>query len=139
MMTFSRFPTTVPRSTILALLVAVLFLGCGQSDPTKTRITGNVTWQGTPIPDGDILFTPTSGGVPSAGKIVNGGYDLLVSYGEMRVEIIALKESGPVDPSMGMAPRMNYIPTCFNDDSKLVVEITADSREFPFELIDEES
>ena len=138
-MTFSRIRTTVVRNTILGFLVAGLFFGCGQNDPTKTRITGNVTWLGTPIPDGDILFTPTSGGIPSAGKIVNGSFDMLVSFGEMRVEIIALKESGPVDPSMGMATKKNYIPTCYNDDSKLVVDITVDSKEFPFELIDEEA
>jgi hypothetical protein len=64
----------------LAVLVAILAVGCSGSGPRKVELSGKVTFKGQPVPAGFISFTPDFG-QGNAGKevrvvqIKDGGYD----------------------------------------------------------------
>jgi hypothetical protein len=121
---------------VALLLLAIAPLGCGGSGPETYPVSGTVTFDGQPVPDGDILFVPADGkGLPDPGKIENGEFSFDAKPGPKRVEIEASRQTGPVDTSMGMAPRQPYIPACYNTETTLTAEVTPDGpNEFDFPL-----
>ena len=126
---------TMQSKTALTLATLLAVAGCGDSGPRRYPVTGEVTWEGQPLPDGDILFTPPGGGVPDAGKIVAGEFKLRATEGPKTVAIFATRESGQVDPEMGAAPRESYIPARYNDQSNLTAEVDpGGENHFRFEL-----
>lgn len=67
-------------------LLALAPLGCsGWGGPDEHRVTGTVTFDGQPIPDGWVCFTPDSakGNVGSQGRarIQNGAFDTAAAGG----------------------------------------------------------
>lgn len=56
-----RFPSRswLRRAVIAAGLVGATVSGCGRSDGRVT-VTGQVRWQGRPVPAGRILFSPAT-------------------------------------------------------------------------------
>jgi hypothetical protein len=117
----------------------LLLSGCGSDGPERYRVTGKVTWEGAPLPAGDIILTPTDAGIPDAGKIKDGVYELLATEGAKQVAIIAVREVGPVDPAMGMARRENYIPVRYNDATTLTLTVSRDgANSFDFALTEKE-
>jgi hypothetical protein len=73
-------------------MTLVMVAGCGSSTsgPPRFRVTGQVTYAGSPVPVGEILFVPVSG--PGAMvEILDGvfatGYDGGVPSGEYKVTI----------------------------------------------------
>jgi hypothetical protein len=113
-----------------------LFTGCGSGEPNTYRVTGDVTWQGSPIADGDIIFTPQDGAAaPQAGKIVAGHYDVRATQGPNRIEIYATRESSQSDPVMNAKPREQFIPGKYNSQSTLSASVqAADNNRFDFNL-----
>ena len=123
----------------LALLLAILLAaGCGSDEVQRYPVSGTVTFDGQPVPDGHIIFASPGGETtPDAGPIVDGQYAFDVQSGAKRVEIQASREvpGAPVDPAMGMAPRQEYIPPRYNTQSTLRAEVKPDGEnEFNFEL-----
>ena len=60
----------------LALVAAVLLCGC-RGEEAGIRVFGEVTFQGKPLDQGSIEFSPAEGqGTISGGSITNGRYDL---------------------------------------------------------------
>ena len=74
-MLFSKY-----SATILAIAL-LLSSGCGSGDkgPVRHRISGTVTFDGQPVPQGNILFSPDASkgntGPAAYAKIVDGKYD----------------------------------------------------------------
>jgi hypothetical protein len=125
---------------ILPLAFCVLFAlactGCGDPGPKRYPVTGEVTWQGQPVAEGSVVFTPVDKGVTDAGKIVAGKFEARVTAGKKKVEITATRKTGPVDPSMGMARRESYIPAKYNRQTTLEKEVTsAGENHFKFDLV----
>jgi predicted small lipoprotein YifL len=120
---------------VAALVMAVL-AGCGPSGPTTYPVSGTVAFDGKPVPEGDILFAPAEGSaVPDSGNIQDGAFSFRAKPGRKRVEIEANRESGPVDPTMGMAPRQSYIPDRYNTQTTLTAEVKPDGENrFSFDL-----
>ena len=134
------------RLTFAILLVALT--GCS-SGPKPMRVWGNVTFEGKPLPEGTITFTPIAPhtGPSTGGSITEGRYEVPekvgpLSGGQYRVEITATRSSGrQVVNTIGFGggmitvPEM-YIPTVYNAASKLQVTISqkADENQFDFEL-----
>lgn len=64
-----------------AILVGVCLLpGCfGESGPQRFRVSGEITFDGKPVPHGEILFTPDSGqgnsGPQGIAMIQDGKFD----------------------------------------------------------------
>lgn len=117
----------------MGLLVAA---GCGQKGPQTYPVSGAVTFDGQPIPEGRISFTPEDGkAAPDTGPIQNGKFQFRAKAGRHRVEIVADRSTGKIDPVMGMAPRECYIPACYNSQSTLRAEVTSQGpNQFTFEL-----
>ncbi|MDB5338027.1 MAG: hypothetical protein JWN70_3646 [Planctomycetaceae bacterium] len=96
----------------LTCLSSILLSGCGLSDsgPTRYDATGAVTFQGKPVPYGEIIFEPDSSkgneGPAARAVIENGTYktekDKGVVAGAVRVRISGYDGNPP--PGGGTQP-----------------------------------
>jgi hypothetical protein len=124
------------RSQILAgLLLVAVTAGCGPSGPTKYPVQGEVRFNGKSIASGTMTLIPES---PQArttvSQIVEGKYEMEVTAGDWTVNIQAVRETGPVNPALGEAPREQYIPARYNGDSQLQITVPAEQSEFNYDL-----
>lgn len=120
----------------LTLVSLPLAFGCGMSAEKKTcAVKGKITWNGAPLPDGDILFRPENPAqVPEAGIIVNGAFEMQAKPGPNLVEIRACRPS-KFDPVMGTTAPEPYIPPKYNTRTTLKVEVIAgENAPFTFDL-----
>jgi hypothetical protein len=110
----------MPRSTIAALAILLVTLGCS-SGPKMYRVTGEATFDGEPVDNGEILLLAVDKRVsPDAGRIEKGKFDFLAKPGIKRVEIRATKQIG----TSAMGPIMKeYVPIQFNGESTLQEEV----------------
>lgn len=69
----------------LALAFLVVSAGCSDPGPERLRISGEITYDGEPVPYGDIVFTPDgaqqNSGPQGFANIVDGKYDSSASKG----------------------------------------------------------
>lgn len=130
------------RACLLQLVsVPAVFLGCGGgSGADSVTVTGNVTLDGQPLSEGDIIFRADGGkGRGYAGKIKDGSYEVKCAPGNHRVEIRAMRsESGKKAKTLasgeeGMALEQ-YIPAKYNDKSTLTADVSDSKTEFDFPL-----
>jgi len=62
---------------LVAVAAVVAVAGCGGASGPVATVSGNVTYNGQPVREGTITFTPKSGkGVVSGGSIVDGKYSV---------------------------------------------------------------
>ena len=118
------------------LLALTCLLGCGPSGPKTYPVAGTVTFDGTPVAQGDILFLPEDTSLaPEGGKIVDGSYRMQSKAGRCRVQISAL-DIGPDTEWMSGSPiAANFIPSWYNEQTVLVVEVVAGGKNaFDFAL-----
>ncbi len=122
----------VPAGVCVVLMVCSI--GCGPSGPERTPVSGNVSFNGAPVQDGQIRFLPskeTGGGPMSGAYIVAGKYNADrkggVPVGVCRVEILAWRATANGSAGSGSvvaAPRgPQYIPPKFNANSELQITI----------------
>jgi hypothetical protein len=131
----------VSRILLFCLLTTALLTGCRRSDDLEvSKVTGTVTYQGKPIPDGEVRFVPTgqTKGPASAGTIRDGKYEVVarggVPVGTHRVEVRAFRVK--VDPRAaqdlpGMAaggPKEQYLPAKFNDASNRTITVESGQK-----------
>ncbi|MGL4555105.1 MAG: hypothetical protein ACRC33_28400 [Gemmataceae bacterium] len=139
--------TTQRFRLALLLPLAALIAGCGSN---LGQVTGTVTYEGTPLADGTIIFE-TTGARPATGKIVAGKItDVMTSRpgdgvppGSHKVAIHAIEAAGsavaanPGDKT-GIASMQtkSLIPAKYGDPatSGLTAEIKPGSNELKFEL-----
>ncbi len=113
--------------------------GCGGSG--SSAVTGTVTFDGNPLPDGDILFVDPDGKVaPDAGKIKDGAFAFAVKPGKKKVEIRATKmvatPGGKKGPMGDAEMPTDYIPEKYNAKSELTADIAASgTNSFEFKLL----
>ena len=127
------------RFGLLGLCSIVVFVGCGggQDGPEQYSVTGTVTLDGKPLPEGMIAFEadPPDGKAPDHATITNGGYSAEVSEGKKKVQIThKVTEMVPMgDTKMEM--ENETIPAQYNVRSKLSADVKADTENtFYFEL-----
>ncbi|HID24040.1 MAG TPA: hypothetical protein EYP14_16790 [Planctomycetaceae bacterium] len=130
------------RGEIVAVLAFGLVawgLGCGGAakGPATVEVSGTVTFDGKPIPEGHIVFHPAEGtGRSYSGRIENGKFSFECEPGAKKVEITATREV-PVDRSKlspeeqvqleeedapGTVPEQ-YIPARYNTGTELTAEV----------------
>ncbi len=81
---------THTRSAVVAAVVLMAAVGCGEAPPPTGGLTGTVTYEGKPVTSGMILFSPADGNYRGSKtvKIVDGKYDATgVLVGASRVTI----------------------------------------------------
>ena len=105
-------------------VLAMLPLGCG--DDGTCKVTGTVTWNGQPLPNGDIIFNDVEGVKgPDAAKIKGGRFTAQVKPGKKRVEIRASREVPEKRTPMGPYYE-DYIPPRYNKETELTADVTPD-------------
>lgn len=123
---------------LLFLSFGVILSGCTPDGPKTYPVSGTVTWEGAPLPDGHIVFASAGNDqTPAAGQIVNGQYTLQAQAGPKLVQIQANREKrgAAVDPAMGAAAPEQYIPAHYNTKTKLNADVQADGQNrFDFQL-----
>ena len=134
----------VLRTLLLLAFMAALVGGCGgERGPERVVVSGTVTYQGKPIPDGTIRFAPAAGAaVPTIGAtIVAGKYRVDakggVPVGTFIVQIEAYRSfaDAPQPDTASPAPpkkfeiRDQYIPDKFNANSGLKVVVPSGSNQ----------
>ena len=125
-------------TTWLWLGFLVFAVGCGGDG--KYPVSGTVRWNGDPVPEGSIIFTPVDPSVgPDAGQIENGRFRFRASEGQKKVEIFADREIGKPDPVMNVVRREQYIPIRYNEETELTVEVTPQGpNDFQLDLVAKE-
>lgn len=114
-----------PRLFAPGLAAAALVLaaaGCGGEAPA--RVTGSVTIDGRPLPEGEIVFEAADGKkTPAAAPIRNGKYEILVLPGPKKVLITASRPTAKPDPVMGAAAREHAVSLDYSERSKLTADV----------------
>jgi hypothetical protein len=124
------------RPRLLRLTLAGLFLaGCGPSGPPTYEVSGTVTWNGQPLPAGDITFEPVDPSVtPDHGKIRKGQFQLRAKAGAKKVVIIATRP-GKYSSVVQSYEREAYLPARYNTHTELTAEVKPDGvNRFDFPL-----
>lgn len=125
----------------LMLLTLSVCLGC--EDPTIGIISGNVTLDGNPVPEGSIAFFPTAGDSFTAGGAIHEGlYQSRVPLGELRVEIRVPKQVGEqalynVPDSPKMPILAEALPARYNNRSELKITVKPGKAKHDFQLTSE--
>jgi hypothetical protein len=113
---------------LLASVTAVFLIGCGPSGLKLNPVSGTVTFDGEPLPEGRIQFRAVEGDQRAfSGAIEQGRYTVETMPGKMAVEITASRiipgkfdESNPGEKApVGEM----YIPARYNSATELTAEI----------------
>jgi len=134
------FPVLLSRCYSLVMLLTFLLVcgGCGGDGIERAQVSGTITLDGTPVPDGQIRFVPigeTKG--PSWTVFIRDGrYTTEGSkgtpIGTLRVEIRAYRihpefqrrMANSADPEgEGGIPQEQYLPARYNTQSELQMTI----------------
>jgi len=111
----------------------ILILGC--SHPDTVEVSGTVTWNGAPVPHGDVVFASLDPHIPAAaGRISDGAFSFRCKPGTKRAEIRSFRLSGKKTPQGKPIGEM-YIPDQYNAESKLTADVTLNGEnKFDFAL-----
>jgi hypothetical protein len=132
------------RTLTWVYLLLLPLTGCGGDG--RIPVSGAVHWEGKPLEDGRIAFTPSgdAGKRPQAsGPIRDGKYSIPAAEGPMpgsyRVEVFSLKKTGkkvptPGDPSVFRDEEKETLPAEFNKASKLTVNFESGKQVYDFDL-----
>lgn len=126
---------------VCALHLGTLCLAAGCSTgPAVGTVTGDVTFDGQPLKDGRISFTPIDGQASTGGApIVDGKFKADVPVAKMKVAINANKVIGkrkfydtPESPLMDEV--VELIPPRYNFNSELSLEVKRGVQDVKYEL-----
>ena len=143
---FCRYPVRHHQGISFLLVLLAIIAGCGRGGLRRLDVHGTVSYQGTPVDDGEIVFSPRASGLPMAvGTIVGGKYgvpkQLGPALGAYEVKITAFRKTGKkVSPSPYSEQRLaadeveQIIPAKYNEATELRVELGADQSQYDFKL-----
>lgn len=126
--------------TLFALLATSMTLGCSDSGGLDTQpVTGNVTFDGQPIPEGRIQFRKTEGDQRAfSAEIKDGQYQMEALPGKVQVEVTASRPvPGKFDesnPGEKVPIGEMYIPARYNSQTELTAEVTSGANQLDFDL-----
>ncbi len=108
-MTPDRRPRFLPAAPFV--LIFLLFAaGCG--GPGQGKVSGQVLYNGKPLPGGTIMFHPVNSKYNSATAIIdqNGNYEVTVTAGEVRICVDNRALKAPADDE-GIVPTGGGVAT----------------------------
>lgn len=126
----------------LALLTAGP-IGCSAEKPDHplAYVSGKVTLDGEPLPEGRVIFTTVKLGLNDVALIRGGQFNSRVALGERQVRISVIKLMDPPPSTMPGVVETEKVPTetlpaRYNAETTLSATITADGpNEFVFNLV----
>ena len=130
------------------LVICGLAVGCGgKSGPVKVTVTGKITLDGKPVPNGQVIFNDAAGAVAAdSGEIKNGQFSFQSKLGSKKVSISSMQPTEkkavvggiPGDPISDKNPATVYediIPEKYNAKTELKVDVTQKGpNDFPLTL-----
>ncbi len=143
-----RYPRSLLDITF-AVLAGACFVtvGCRDSrDPNICRVSGTVTFDGTPVEEAELIFEPVDQRIaPAACTVKDGSFRMLASRGEQVVSIRAYRDvpRAPDSPQPAAPPgiesppatdRIQYLPERYNRLTELKVEVKKSGDKFTFDL-----
>lgn len=145
-MTRRKLKSTMIRSLAcswasIGVLAGVLFLpsGCSPAGPRKMTIRGTVTFDGQPLPEGQVVFIPNDPALGAAGgAIVNGVFTLSTYKGPHRVEVNSQKTKAQPVPAGGLPESgltfVDIIPSRYNEKTTLSFDVQSSQDRPEFTL-----
>ena len=131
---------------LLGCSLALAACGGGVEGPPTYTVSGNVTLDGNPVAEGDIIFRAADGkGRSDAGMITGGTFAFEATAGKKLVAITAVREvPGKFDesnPGEKVPMREQYIPAQYNEKTTLEAEVgeSGDNSGLKFELTSEKA
>ena len=126
-------------TTLFALLAATMIVGCRPSGLDTQPVSGKVTFDGQPIPEGRIQFRGTGSDQRAfSAEIKDGQYQMEAMAGKVRVEVTASRPvPGKFDesnPGEKVPVGEMYIPARYNSQSELTADVTSGTNELNFDL-----
>jgi hypothetical protein len=128
----------------ILLLVCGAVVGCANQEPAGIPVSGTVTFQGKPLDQGAIEFSPTSQqGTFSGGEIVDGQYSIPAEQGlapgsyDVRITSSEGGTQAPADQAPGESTitAKERIPAAYNSATTLKVDVTKDgNKTFDFQI-----
>jgi hypothetical protein len=99
-------------------------------------VTGDVTFDDTPVAEGSIKFVPDDKNLPPEGDTIkNGKYQVKLKPGRYKVEIRAIREiPGKKGPMGTEAATEEYIPAKYNEQTELTADVGKGSDKIDFPL-----
>ncbi len=120
------------------------FCSCN-SGPERYSLSGQVSYDGQPVTDGEIIFSPLDDttGIAASTIIRHGKYEIVRSAGptagKYDVDITGRRPTGRLvrgEGSSGPIEAMaQYIPSAYNSETTLQVEIDSDRDDLDFHLM----
>jgi hypothetical protein len=143
-----RAPRLLLDMTFASVAVACLVApGCRDSrDPNICRVSGTVTFDGTPVEEAELIFEPVDQRIgPAACSVKKGSFRMLASRGEQVVSIRAYRDVplAPGTPQPAAPPglpasppmdRIQILPERYNRFTELKVEVKKSGDTFTFDL-----
>jgi hypothetical protein len=119
------------------VFLAILTIGCSDGGPSRLRVQGAVTFDGAPIPYGDVLFTPDgnagASGAQGIAPIRDGRYDSSngqgIAGGPTVIRVTGL--SGPEGPAICVYEMTVDLPTTGDITHDINVPKTAARKSKP--------
>jgi len=119
----------------------VSLAGCSTKPPIGI-VSGEVTFEGKPVEDGLIMFTPVDGKSQPAGDVIKDGkYEVKnVPVGQMKVEISGNQKTGKKLKAYDTPNSPTYdeviplIPPRYNANSELTLEVKPGPQQVPYNL-----
>ena len=135
-------------SLIASTLIVFFAAGCAEDGPERFPLSGNVSFQGTPLAEGSIRFVPEDKAQAQEGAMIrNGKYSATLTRGRKKVVIEAFREKtgggaanipvrpGGVSKSLKDAKETEmFVPEQYNSKSTLTVEAGPDTSSQDFDL-----
>jgi hypothetical protein len=109
-----RFAKTV-CPTVATALALMLVAGCSSAKKDEVEVTGSVTIDGQPVPQGTVQFVAADGKTPTGGGVIKDGqYVAKVPPGEKKVLVLGTKVVGqepeyPGDPNSTMRDKIETV------------------------------
>jgi hypothetical protein len=138
--------------SIQVAAAALTVAGCGGGDQVpREAVSGSVTLDGQPLPDGQITFVPETGQNAAAATIGNGSYSIKRSEGPSpgahRVMVTRQIPTGKKVPSDPEVPgselvdqRRESIPPRFNQKTELKADVQkGGANRFDYALTSQET
>ena len=130
--------------TMTLFVSALLVAGCGRTgrqEPPRYPVSGTVTLDGKPLPQGTVYFRTVSLGLIERVPIKDGTFAGRVAAGERRIEFSVVKDVKYTGPTMPGVPSPETVlaetlPSAFNSERSFTATVTpAGPNVFIFELM----
>jgi hypothetical protein len=129
---------TISRSVLL--LVFAHLTGCSQG-PAVGTVTGEVTFDGQPVKDGHVLFTPLDGNGQTGGGTIREGKLVAekVPAGKMKVElhgnkVVGKRKAYDTPESPWEDDVAELLPPKYNFKSDMTLEVKRGPQDVKYDL-----